>query len=141
MNQEKLYYYISLIDYAINLSLERRCLMKTNDFHEKCRDFKWISQEDIDLGQKYLEEKYYWIYNYQWLDNNIIQGLYFRKCKAVFLYLEKDLVKFPKGMRPSGNFTRGISEAGHNMWADELYDYAIYNACGEVEKYFNHELE
>ncbi len=144
MNTEKLIYldtFIILIDKAIKIAEDRKLIMPTSEFHKKLRQAGWITQEDIDKGQDFLEKKYEYIFEYQWLENNIILSLKHLKERAQTTEFCIKLKELRKGSRNSLPFTRGISEAGHNMWADELYDYAIYNACHEVEKYFSDELE
>lgn len=141
MNEEKVAHYVRLIDIAIKLALERRCLLQTKEFHEKCLIAGWITKEDIDLGFEHLKNKYPYIFHYEYLDKNIIEGMCFKKCKLIFDNFETKLNMHPKGKRGGGNFTGGLSEWLPKIWGEELYDDAIYKACADVEDYYNNELE
>jgi len=141
MNEDKITHYVRLIDKAIKLALERRCILQTKEFHEKCLMAGWIKKEDMNLGMEHLKNKYPYIFYYEYLDKNIIEGMCFRKCKLIFDNFENKLNMYPKGARGGGNFTMGISEWLPKIWGEELYDYSIYNACLAVEEYYNLELE
>lgn len=139
MNQKKLTIFIQLIDKAILIAEERRKIMQTHEFYQKCKEVGWITQADIDHGKEYLEEKHGGIFHYEFLDRNIIQGLKNLKQRALNNELER-VKTCPKGMRGNFGYTRGISDY-EGLWADELYDCRIYKACGAVESYYNMELE
>lgn len=141
MNKEKLAIFIKLIDKAIQIAEERRAIMQTPEFYQKCKAAGWFSEEDIKLGKEYLENKYPYVFHYKILDENLLKNLKILKKQSESYEIEDDLIKYPKGHRGGMGFTRGISDCGHEMWGDSLYDYQIYDACGAVEDYYNKELE
>lgn len=141
MNPEKLSIFINLIDKAIAIAEERRNVMQTEEFYQKCKEAGWIKQEDIDLGKDHLEKKHSGIFHYEFLDRNIIEGLKILRKRAENNEIEEWVMKYPKGRRGNFGMTRGISDCGHEMWGDALYNYEIYDACGAIEDYFNLELE
>jgi hypothetical protein len=141
MNEEKVSHYIGLIDKVINLALERRCLMQTKEFHEKCLNAGWITRNEMDLGLENLKKKYEYIFNYDYLDKNIIEGMYFMKCRLTFDNFESKLNMYPKGKRGGRFITRGLGEWLPKIWGEELYGDTIYEACIAVEDYYLEELE
>lgn len=141
MNKEKLAIFIKLIDKAIQIAEERRAIMQTPEFYQKGKAAGWFTEEDIKLGKEHLESKYPYVFHYKFLDENIVQGLKFLKKRSENLEIKERIMKYPKGQRGNFGFTWGISDCGHEMWGDSLYDYQIYDACGAVEDYYNNELE
>ncbi len=141
MNKEKLAKFIELIDYAIHVAKERRQVLNSDKFIEILLEKQWIKKEDFDQGKEFVQEKYEFYFSFEWLDNNIIGQLEAIKNKAISNGYEDRLNSRPKGNRGGFGITRGMSDYSDRMWGEALYDYAIYNACGEVEKYFNRELE
>ncbi|CAO5676689.1 MAG: hypothetical protein HEEMFOPI_02042 [Holosporales bacterium] len=140
MNEEKVKEFIRLLDVAIDVAMDRRYIMKTLEFHEKCLKAGWIKKEDIDLGLEHLKKKYEIIYHFKWLEENII--LRFLSARKNFSTGKPDewIINRAKGSRPSWGITRGMSDY-EGLWGDELYDCSIYNACADIERYYKNELE
>lgn len=141
MNQEKLAIFIQLIDKAIHIAKERKKFLKTQEFYENAKKAGWFTQEEINLGTDYLEQKYDYIFHYKWLDENIIQGLERIKKKAINFEFEEDLKTYPKGSRYGFGKIRGMSEYSDHLFGEGVCNNEIYDSCWAVEKYFNHELE
>lgn len=141
MSQRKLAIFVETIDNALFLIKKHLVLMRTIEFYQKLKEANWITEEDVHLGRIHLEKKYPHIFDYDFLEDFIVNNLKLIKHQAENGLLEKDIKKYPIRGRPSFGFTRGISDRGHEMWGDELYDFKIYDACGAVEDYYNKELE
>lgn len=145
MNSQKLKDFIQLIDEAIQIAEEHRKIMQTQEFYEKLKEAGWITDEDIQLGKEHLETKYTDYFSYEYLDDTLMLSLKNLRRRAENPQLEESIWKRVReelrGHRGNFGLTYGISDRGHEMWADDLYDGKIYKACWEVEHYYNHELE
>ncbi|CAO4845865.1 MAG: hypothetical protein CNLJKLNK_01312 [Holosporales bacterium] len=140
MNEEKLKEFIRLIDSALEIMEDRYWELKNHDFYQKAIEAGWMTKTDIENGYWYIRKKYEYIYN-----DHFFLWVYFvlksfkKECENKKIF-EKIKDK-PKGKRGGGIITRGMGEYMPKIWGEELYDDAIYNACGDVEDYYNHKLE
>lgn len=141
MNQEKLKIFIKLIDKAIHIAKERKKILKTQYFYEKAKKAGWFTQEEINLGSEYLEQKYEYIFHYKWLDENIICGLEILKQKSLNNSRFDRIIKYKKGYRGGFGLSRGMSDYSDHLFGEGVCNNEIYESCLAVEKYFNHELE
>ena len=140
MNQEKLNTFIKLIDHTIAIAEERLALMKTDEFIDRCYKSGWFTDEDMLKGRTFLEQKHKTVFHYLFLERNIIQGMKDIKTSIISGKHDQYIEEKEKGKRGTFGMTRGMADY-ERLWADELYDYSIHDACAEVEKYYNRELE